>query len=208
LISEGIDYLKIVQSGIYDPESDRVTAGGFAPGDLAAMIAYARSKGLAIFCHANGARAVSEAVQAGVSAIIHGLQVLDETLSEMARKKIAFIPTLHAFKSLHHLYSGEEARRNISRALDGHMAAAMKAYEAGVKVLPGSDAGPQFIPYGDSFISELALLLRSGMPYDAIIRSASAGPLQKLQDADFLVLEGLKIREIILRGIFSAERFT
>jgi imidazolonepropionase-like amidohydrolase len=202
LISEGINYLKILHSGIYDPESDRITAGGFAPGDLAAIIAYARGSGLAVFCHANGARAVSEAVQGGVSAIVHGLHVSDDTLSEMAEKKIAFIPTLYAFQSLHRLHERGESAHNVARALDRHMSAVGRAHERGVRVLPGSDAGPKFIPYGEAFLGEMRLLLQSGVPYDDVIRSAAVGPLQQSHDADFLILEGLEIRNVVIHGNF------
>ena len=202
LIPCGIDYLKIVQSGIYDPVSDRITAGGFAPGDLKEIIAYAKDKMLPVFCHANGAQAVSEAVKAGASAIVHGLHVGDETLSEMAGKKIALIPTLYAFQSLHQLPEQGESARNIARALDGHRAAVGRAHEMGVKVLPGSDSGPKFIPHGEAFIGELGLLLQSGIPYDDVIQSASTGPLQQSHHADFLILEGLEIRNMVRRGNF------
>jgi len=60
LISAGVDYIKIVHSGIYDPETDRITAGGFERSELGEMIAFARDEGLAVFCHANGARATRE----------------------------------------------------------------------------------------------------------------------------------------------------
>jgi imidazolonepropionase-like amidohydrolase len=158
LISAGVDYIKIVHSGIYDPETDRITAGGFERSELGEMIAFARDEGLPVFCHANGARATREAVEAGASAIIHGLYVSDETLSEMAEKNIVCIPTLQAFRSIGRLPGSAAAKNNLERPVDGHLAAVSRAHAKGVKVLPGSDAGPQFIPYGTSFIEELMVI--------------------------------------------------
>lgn len=205
LLSAGVDYIKIVQSGIYDPETDRITAGGFERRELRKMIAYAQDKGLAVFCHVNGAAAVQEAVAEGVSAVIHGLHVSDATLSEMQARGILFIPTLQAFRSIGRRSGSAAAKHNIERTVDGHTAAVSRAYEKGVKVLPGSDAGPQFIPYGTSFIEELRLMTKAGIPYDDVIGTACIGPLERSQQADLLVLEGLAIRQVIRRGKFLTQ---
>jgi len=205
LLSAGVDYIKIVQSGIYDPETDRITAGGFERRELRKIIAYAQDKGLRVFCHANGAMAVQEAVEEGASAIIHGLHVSDATLSEMQDRHVLFIPTLQAFRSIRRRSGSTAARNNLERAVDGHTASVSRAYEKGVQVLPGSDAGPQFIPYGTSFIEELRLLTKAGIPYDDVIRTACIGPLERSQQADLLVLDGLTISHVISRGKFFAQ---
>lgn len=200
LLDAGADYIKIVQSGIYDSKTDSITAGGFDRRELRAMIGYAKDNGLAVFCHANGAAAVEEAVEEGASAIIHGLRVSDDTLSEMRDRNVLFIPTLQAFRSIRRLPGSHGAVKNLERAVDSHLAAVSRAYEKGVKVLPGSDAGPAFIPYGISFIEELRLMLQAGIPYEDVIRSSAAGPLERNVPADLLVLEGLELKGVFLRG--------
>jgi imidazolonepropionase-like amidohydrolase len=202
LIAGGADYLKVVHSGIYEPESDRITEGGFEPDELRQIIAYAGERGMNVFVHANGDKAVRGAVRAGAFAVVHGLNVSDDALSEMAEKKIVLIPTLCAFQRLQDLHETEGAKRNISRTLDRHMAAVNRAYERGVKVLPGSDAGPEFIPYGESFLAELGLFFKSGILYEDVVGSASARPISKSHSADFLVLESLTIKEVVLGGMF------
>jgi len=189
LISGGVDYIKIVHSGIYDPQADRITEGGFERSELREMIAYAQDNGLRVFCHANGAAAVREAVEEGASAVIHGLHVSDDTLSEMHDKKVLFIPALQAFRSIGRLPISSAAKNNLERATDGHLAAVSRAYEKVVTVLPGSDAGPQAIPYGASFIDELRLIVKAGISYDEVMNIASVSPLERSQQADLLILE-------------------
>ena len=200
LISAGADYIKIVHSGIYDPETDRITAGGFERSELAEMTAFVRDRGLAVFCHANGAGAVQEAVDLGAAAIVHGLRVSDETLSIMADKRVVFIPTLQAFQSLRSLAGSTASMRNLEQAVEGHLDAVGRAHAKGVKVAPGSDAGPRFIPYGTSFCDELRLLMMAGIPCEDVLRNASACALERDQPADLLILEDLEIRHVVRRG--------
>jgi imidazolonepropionase-like amidohydrolase len=202
LMSAGVDYIKIVHSGIYDPEADRITAGGLGRSELGEIMAYVRDSGLAAFCHANGSTAVQEAVDQGASAIIHGLHVSDETLSLMAEKRVVFIPTLRAFQSLRSLAKGAASLRNLEQAIEGHIAAVGRAHALGVKVLPGSDAGPRSIPYGTSFRDELGLLLKAGIPFEDVLRNASACVIEREQQADLLILEGMAIRHAVRQGEF------
>jgi len=202
LISAGADYVKVVHSGIYDPEDDRITAGGFERRELGEIIAYVRDRGLPVFCHANGTEAVQEAVDLGASAIIHGLQVSEETLSLIADKRVMFIPTLQAFQSLRSRAASDVSLRNLEEAVEGHMAAVGRAHAMGVKVMPGSDAGPPFIPYGSFFCDELWLLMKAGIPFEDVLRNASARAIKRDQQADLLILEGFEIRHVVRRGEF------
>ncbi len=100
LRDEGVDYIKLVHSGIFEPATGRITSGGFEKQELRSIAAEARSSGLEIMCHANGEQAIREAVDAGVSSIIHGLRVSNETLLVMAERGTSLIPTVNAFASL------------------------------------------------------------------------------------------------------------
>jgi len=202
LISAGVDYIKIVHSGIYDSETDRITAGGFERSELGEIIAYVKDRGLAVFCHANGAGGVREAVDLDATAIVHGLHVSDETLSIMADKRVVFIPTLQAFQSLRSFAGSTASMRNLELAVEGHLDAVGRAHAKGVKIAPGSDAGPRFIPYGTSYFDELRLLMKAGIPFEDVLRNASAWAIERDQPADLLILKGLEIRHVVRRGEF------
>lgn len=202
LLSCHIDYLKIINSGVYEPESDMISAGGFEATELMRIVDYARERGLAVYCHANGDQAVREAVAANVTAIIHGLHVSDATLSAMADNDVAFIPTVHAFQSLLAVAKTDTARQNIAKTVDAHLSAVNKAFQQKVRVLPGSDSGPKFIPYGSAYIEELRLLLRAGIPFEDVIRSAGTGMLTEGAPADFVLLDNMTIEHVVFRGQF------
>ncbi len=202
LHSMSVDYIKIINSGIYEPESGLISAGGFEAAELVRIVDYARERGLAVYCHANGEKAVKEAVDAGVSAIIHGLYACDDTFAEMAEKRVAFIPTVSAFQSLLSIAKTDAARKNIEQIVDAHLSAVNKAFASKVRVLPGSDSGPTFIPYGSSYNEELRLLLKAGIPYEEVIQSATTAAITTGAQADFVVLEGLSVKHVVIRGQF------
>jgi len=202
LHSMSVDYIKIIHSGIYEPESGLISAGGFEATELMRIVDYAREKGLAVYCHANGDRAAREAVAAGVTAIIHGLHVSDATLSAMSEKDVAFIPTVQAFQSLLAIAKTDAARQNIEKTVDAHLYAVNKAFASKVRVLPGSDSGPKFIPYGSAYIEELRLFLRAGIPFEDVIRLASMMELTEGTQADFVLLDGMSVEQVVFRGQF------
>ena len=196
----GVDYIKVINSGIFRPETGQITPGGFERDELDRIVQYAKGHGLEVFCHANGHGKVHDAVSAGVSAIVHGLYISDGTLDVMAEKKIAFIPTVQAFASLSSLTGDPGIQTNIARAVEGHLLTIKKAVDRGVKVLPGSDSGPHFIPYGKAYQKELALFNQAGLSDEYILSSAAIGQFKPGMQADFLLLKGIEIEKIFLRG--------
>jgi len=202
LLSCHVDYIKIINSGVYEPESGLISAGGFEATELRCIVDYARESGLEVYCHANGDKAVKSAVDAGVSVIVHGLYARDETFAEMAERKVAFIPTVRAFQSLLAIAKTDAARQNIEKTVDDHLSAVNRAFEHRVRVLPGSDSGPKFIPYGSAYIEELRLFLRAGIPFEDVIQAAVTARLTEGAPADFVLLDGLTVEQVVFRGKF------
>jgi imidazolonepropionase-like amidohydrolase len=203
LCQQGVDYIKVINSGIFKAETAKVTPGGFEQEELVEIVRRAKGKGLDVFCHANGEQAVREAVKADVSAIIHGLSVSDETLFMMSERKVAFIPTVNAFASLSLMTNDREIKTNISRAVETHLLAIRKAVDSGVRVLPGSDSGPEFIPYGKAYLEELRFFKKAGLSDEYILTSAVDKPFAKGMKADFLALKGLEVKKVFINGDIS-----
>jgi imidazolonepropionase-like amidohydrolase len=202
LFSCHVDYIKIINSGVYEPEAGQISAGGFEAKELMGIVDYARERGLEVYCHANGDKSVREAVAAGVSAIIHGLYARDETFAEMAERKVALIPTVHAFQSLFAIAKTDSARQNIEKTVDAHLSAVRRAFEHKVRLLPGSDSGPKFIPYGSAYIKELGLFLSAGIPFEDVIQSAATAILTEGARADFVLLDGMSVEHVVFQGQF------
>ncbi len=200
LLEAGADYIKIINSGIYNTDSNTITDGGFSLNDLRAIVEYANAKGLDVACHANGEKAVQDAVQSGVMYLIHGLNASDTSIGIMAKKGIAFIPTMNAFASLKNISKSKESQHNVDRAVENHMKTVKNAFDKGVNVLPGSDAGPDFIPLGSSYHEELLMLQKAGIPVESILSAAITCQLETGAQADFLVLDGLDVKKVFLKG--------
>ena len=81
------------------------------------------------------------------------------------------------FRALLDIAQSDAARQNIEKTVDAHLSAVNRAFEHKVRVLPGSDSGPKFIPYGSSYIDELRLFLKAGIPSEDVIRSAAGSDL-------------------------------
>jgi imidazolonepropionase-like amidohydrolase len=200
LLEAGADFIKIINSGIYNPDNNKISDGGFSLNDLGAIVDYAKSGGLDVACHANGEQAVEDAVNAGVSYLIHGLEASDRSIAMMAEQGIAFVPTINAFASLKKISKSKESHDNIDRAVENHMKTISRAHDKGVKILPGSDAGPDFIPYGLSFHEELLMFQKAGIDDVDILSLAITGQLERGAQADFLVMDGLDIKKVFIRG--------
>ncbi|KPK02260.1 MAG: hypothetical protein AMK71_02845 [Nitrospira bacterium SG8_35_4] len=202
LYQSGPDYIKVVNSGVFEPVAGTISSGRFTFHELKHIVACAGAKGLDVACHANGDESVRDAVKAGVSFIVHGLGVSSASLALMAERGTAFIPTVNAFASLAAKESEKMARENIREAVAQHLAAVKNACDRGVRVLPGSDAGAAVIPYGTSFVRELNLFEEAGMSIEKILLSAAAGTLEPEAKADFLILEGLTVKHVVRGGVF------
>ncbi len=199
LKSDGVDYIKVIHSGIFDPDKGIITPGGFERGELREIVHIASEAGLHTACHANGQQQVREAVDAGAKWIIHGLETSKDTLAIMADKGISFVPTINAFACLESRATDDTSKENVQRVVHNHMETVWNAYDSGVSLLPGSDAGPSFIPYGSSYYDELVSLSKAGLPVEYIIASA-ATPLRKGQRPDFILLKGLEVQAVFLDG--------
>jgi imidazolonepropionase-like amidohydrolase len=201
LYQGGADYIKVVNSGVFQPAAGTISSGRFPLPQLKHIVACAEAKGLDVACHANGDDAVRDAIEAGVSFVVHGLGVSSESLSLMAERGVAFIPTVNAFACLASRKPEKRAHENIRKAVAQHLAAVKNACDVGVRVLPGSDAGAALIPYGASFLRELSLFEEAGTSIEKILLSAAAGTLERGAKADFLILKGLTVKHVFRSGV-------
>jgi imidazolonepropionase-like amidohydrolase len=186
-----VDYLKVINSGIVDITTGDITDGGFEKDELRDIIDYAADRGLSVYCHASGDNAVRGAVEAGASTIVHGFSISDDTVALMKERDVSLIPTVAALFRLRDVEGSVESGSAIERLTKAHMRAIRKASEAGVTILPGSDAGPDLLPYGITFLEELSFLQKAGLPIEIILASATTGIIRAGAKADFVVLDGL-----------------
>ncbi len=196
-----IDYIKVINSGVFMSESGMISDGGFSRAEIREIISYATDSGLPVFCHANGDVAIRDAVEAGASSIVHGFCVSDDTLALMKDRRVSLIPTLNALSGLSLNSVGSEARKNIDIMIDRHLSAVARASSLGVSILPGSDSGASFLPYGTSYLRELYLFEKAGLSIKQILSTSVTGDLQEGLRGDFIILNGLNAEVVFVNGM-------
>jgi len=200
LFDKGADHIKVINSGIFMPETGTISEGGWDRDALAMIISHATERGMEAVCHANGDRAIRDAVSAGASMIIHGFHASHETLCIMRDHNCKLVPTIAALAGLERITKEDRNRRRIRDMVLRHMEMVAHAYVLGVKVLPGSDAGPSFLPYGKTWSDELVLLTKTGMSVHNVITESAREVFQKGMSADFLVVKGHEVKKVFVQG--------
>ena len=152
---QGADFIKIMISGLMDFDRFGVlTEEGLETGELRELIHIAHEEGFSVMAHANGARTVEAAADAGVDSIEHGAYLDEEALHAMAERGTVWVPTLSTIGNLRGRGRFDEtavqeilasARENVRSfaALGGLLA-------------PGTDAGAWAVPHGS--LTEYELL--------------------------------------------------
>jgi imidazolonepropionase-like amidohydrolase len=188
---------------------------------LAAAVTAAHEHGARVTTHVFGEAALPGLLAAGVDCLEHGTGLADEQLEAMAAAGVALVPTLiniATFPSIAaqatRFPSYAEHMLALHRGVDRMVAA---AYEAGVPIYAGSDAGGS-LAHG-LIATEVAALHRAGLSATDAVGAASwrarewLGRPSTLDDgapADFVVLPAdprsdLRALEaptaVVLRGV-------
>lgn len=206
-IAAGVDWIKIFGStGGMDDHSDFQT---FTFSEISAATEAAHKLGKPVAFHTYSAAAASDAVKAGVDSIEHSIDLENDTIKEMARKKIFYVPTIdhNRYYSEHcdKLGFSKESKLSFDSAIPRLLQTTRKAHLAGVPIAMGSDAN--FTMFGEN-TRELEWFIRSGMSIDEAIATATtkaAALLRKDNElgriapgflADIIAVEGAPTSDI------------
>jgi len=201
------------------------SVGDLAPAwdvaDMAAAVAAAQAAGARVAVHTFEEESVAALVRAGVDSVEHGTGLSDADIALMAARGTALVPTMINVRTF-----GSIAARAAEKfpAYAAHMVAlrdrfpavVRAAYEAGVPIYVGSDAGGG-IAHGMA-AREMLLLHEAGLPARDVLRAGSWGAREWLGFpglvegglADLVVYDRdprvdlsvlLEPRVIVLRGI-------
>ena len=189
-IALGADFIKIMISGLIDfNRFGAITSEPLAPAEIADMIAFAHDRGLAVMAHANGARTVSAALDAGVDSVEHGAYMDADCLAQLAESGAVWTPTLSTIGNL--IGCGrhpDEILRRILRLQSDNVRACLAL---GGTVAAGSDSGAHLVPHAQGLRDEIALLLKAGATMESL-RAAEVRISERF--ADELRFAGIKGR--------------
>ncbi|HHV38740.1 MAG TPA: amidohydrolase family protein [Tepidimicrobium sp.] len=203
-LKAGADVVKIMATGGVMTEGVEPGSPQLSKEEMEAAVIEAHKAGKKTASHAQGTEGIKNAILAGIDSIEHGIFLDDEAIEMMVERGTYLVPTLVApyFIVEYGVEAGvpKQAVDKSEMVMGSHMDSFRRAYEAGVKIAMGTDAGTPF-NFHDAAPHELKLMMDCGMTaMDALVSSTKTsaellgiddkyGTLEEGKFADFLVLD-------------------
>lgn len=173
VLRAGADIIKVCSTGGVLSPTDHPEFTQFSLEELKVMVEEGHfRRGVKVMSHAQGTEGVKNAVLAGIHSIEHGIYLDDEVIELMLKKGTYLVPTLLAPIAVVEIGEAtgampEYGLRKAKEVVDAHKESIAKAYQAGVKIAMGTDAG--VMPHGTN-LRELGLMCEIGMsPMESIV---------------------------------------
>ena len=152
LREQGGHFVKIMISGIMDFDRGGLTESSLPDEEIRELIHIAHEEGFAVMAHTNGSKAVRAAAFAGVDSIEHGNFCDDDALQALASSETIWVPTIVTVKNL--LGDGRFPEHVVEKIWEGQQKNLHRAFELGVKLALGSDAGAYRVLHGQGLMDE------------------------------------------------------
>lgn len=175
-LRSGVDLIKIMATGGVMTKGVEPGNAQFTVDEMKVMIEEAHKAGRKTATHAQGLQGIKNALYAGIDSIEHGCFLDAECLERMKEQNTFLVPTLCAPQCI--IDKGVEngvAQYMVDKTLkvkDAHVESVKKAYEKGVPIALGTDAGTPF-NYHNNTAYEMELLARLNIPNMDILKMAT-----------------------------------
>lgn len=184
ILRAGADQIKICSTGGVLSPMDDPRHSQFTEEEIAVIVAEARAQGTYVMSHAQGTEGIKNALRAGVRSIEHGIYLDDEAIDMMREAGAFLVPTLQAPLSV---IAAADAGAPMPvavvdkarRVAETHAASIAAAYEAGVQIAMGTDAGVG--THGEN-LEEIELMIANGMSAADALASATSVAARLLGD--------------------------
>jgi imidazolonepropionase-like amidohydrolase len=184
-VRAGSDWIKVYASRGSFQSVDTTQTLSFE--QMKAIVDAAHSMGRKVAIHSYGASGVKDAVRAGADSIEHGIDLDDETLAEMVRRRTVWVPTID--HNRYYVDASEEygfpteAIPLLQEYIAKNLEATRRAFRAGVRLGMGSDA--VFTGFGQN-TRELEWFVKAGMTPEQALRTATTIGADLLGQAESL----------------------
>ena len=150
----GADFIKIMTTGIMDFNAHgAVTGTPLDAAEVKEMVHIAHEEGFAVMSHTNGCYGVQAAVEAGVDSLEHGNYMNEDSLAMLAQSHTVWVPTLVTVRNL--MGDGRYEDEVLWPIIESAKENVRKAFQLGIKVAPGSDAGAYRVLHGQGIQDEM-----------------------------------------------------
>jgi imidazolonepropionase-like amidohydrolase len=182
-VTAGADVIKMYGSTGSGKDVSGTETFSFEEMKAACDAAHAAGKRIAI--HSYGPAGARDAIRAGTDSLEHATDMDDETIAELARKQIFYVPTID-----HNRYYADNAQllkyneqdvAGLKDYIARNLETAKKAVKAGVKFAMGSDA--VYTMFGEN-TRELEWFVKAGMSPEQALRAATKNGAELLQQPD------------------------
>jgi imidazolonepropionase-like amidohydrolase len=199
----GADCIKLIATGGVLTKGAVPGNAQLTPDELQAAVDEAHRHGMRTAAHAIGTLGIKNALRAGIDSIEHGHMLDDEAIELFKAHGTYLVPTLTAPTCiLEHLEDGRQPQYIVDKARTVNEAMLLnvrRAYEAGVRIAGGSDAGTPYNFHEDyAYEVELMSTLLGMTPQQALHAATAVaaeliglhrGILAAGEPADLLLLE-------------------
>ena len=200
VVRDGGRVVKVYASGSF-AQGGRVRRQ-FTVEELRAIVDEAHAAGLKVAAHAYGEEAITNAVEAGVDSIEHGIGLTEDIAFKMKSKGIFYVPTLSAYVGSENTGSSER-RALVQRHLKQDVEVALNA---GLKIVCGSDfVGSERDPHGENYREIVYLSERIGNKLALVAATSNAaecigvdsGRIKRGAPADIVLVRGSPLQDIM-----------
>ena len=201
ILRSGADFIKVMVTGGVMSANDGPEHTQFTIEELKVMVQEGKyHDNVKVMAHGHGTEGIKNALKAGVYSIEHGTYLDEEAVQMMVEQGTYLIPTCVVIKhNKKFAESGdlpEYSRDQALEIVDIHNASIRKAYEAGVKIVMGTDCG--VVPHGLN-LEELWFLCDIGMSPGEAIMAGTNNAAKCLEIDDKLgTIEPGKLADIII----------
>jgi imidazolonepropionase-like amidohydrolase len=204
-IMAGAEWIKLMITGGAGTSTERMEDQQMCKEEIEAGVDEAHARGKKCFAHLSISKAITEAVEAGIDSVEHGILMDEAAAYKLAEKGACLVPTLGVYRRL--VDRGEKGlvpdymyKKSLA-VVERHAQAFHHALKAGVKIVAGTDSGQDWFPLGYSMLRELEIMNEEGLSNFEVLKSATSNAAELLDKPQIgRVAEGLNADLLIVEG--------
>ena len=213
-VKDRVDFIKIALDGLHARAPGGELMACFNQREMDAMVEESHRLGRQVVVHARGREAVLVSARAGADVIFHAFDMDEEALDAVVESGAALSPALtFMLNTIEFTRPGDPCHRwrpgMNRRVVDDACRMLVKAREAGVPFMVGTDSGFAVTPYGEWHAREIEIMVESlgFSPGEALVATTSGntgllrqgdqvGRLAEGAYADLTVVRGDPLRDV------------